>query len=113
MAQGGVEFIEALPKSPSGKILRRLLRDTEREARRAKGSSYNHEAITKKAPSPKKPGVTRIDGLSFCLQRTERFALEVKAYSRIYSILESPGAGKGLLLAMFKPSSARFLHAAS
>ncbi len=35
--KGGVEFIDAIPKSPSGKILRRLLRDKEREARRAKG----------------------------------------------------------------------------
>jgi acyl-coenzyme A synthetase/AMP-(fatty) acid ligase len=32
--KGGVEFIEVVPKSPSGKILRRLLRDKEREARR-------------------------------------------------------------------------------
>jgi ribosome assembly protein SQT1 len=31
---GGVEFIDVIPKSPSGKILRRLLRDKEREARR-------------------------------------------------------------------------------
>lgn len=31
---GGVEFIELIPKSPSGKILRRLLRDKEREARK-------------------------------------------------------------------------------
>ncbi|EME45194.1 hypothetical protein DOTSEDRAFT_71047 [Dothistroma septosporum NZE10] len=29
--KGGVEFIEAVPKSPSGKILRRLMRDKERE----------------------------------------------------------------------------------
>ncbi|PQE05573.1 putative phenylacetyl- ligase protein [Rutstroemia sp. NJR-2017a BBW] len=36
--KGGVEFIDAIPKSPSGKILRRLLRDKEREARRAKGA---------------------------------------------------------------------------
>ena len=36
--KGGVEFIDVIPKSPSGKILRRLLRDREREARRAKGS---------------------------------------------------------------------------
>ncbi|GAB1311787.1 Phenylacetyl-CoA ligase [Madurella fahalii] len=35
--KGGIEFIDAIPKSPSGKILRRLLRDREREARRAKG----------------------------------------------------------------------------
>ncbi|KAI1809901.1 acetyl-CoA synthetase-like protein [Poronia punctata] len=36
--KGGVEFIDAIPKSPSGKILRRLLKDKEREARRAKGA---------------------------------------------------------------------------
>ncbi|KAK4161471.1 hypothetical protein QBC43DRAFT_372361 [Cladorrhinum sp. PSN259] len=36
--KGGIEFIDAIPKSPSGKILRRLLRDREREARRAKGA---------------------------------------------------------------------------
>ena len=32
--RGGVEFIDEIPKSPSGKILRRKLRDQEREARR-------------------------------------------------------------------------------
>lgn len=36
--KGGVEFIDVIPKSPSGKILRRLLRDKERESRRAKGA---------------------------------------------------------------------------
>lgn len=36
--KGGVEFVDIIPKSPSGKILRRLLRDKEREARRAKGA---------------------------------------------------------------------------
>ncbi|KAK4145727.1 uncharacterized protein C8A04DRAFT_26472 [Dichotomopilus funicola] len=36
--KGGIEFIDTVPKSPSGKILRRLLRDKEREARRAKGA---------------------------------------------------------------------------
>ncbi|KAI0111081.1 hypothetical protein GGR51DRAFT_508811 [Nemania sp. FL0031] len=36
--KGGVEFIYVIPKSPSGKILRRLLKDKEREARRAKGA---------------------------------------------------------------------------
>ena len=35
--KGGVEFIEIIPKSASGKILRRLLRDREREARRKTG----------------------------------------------------------------------------
>lgn len=35
---GGVEFIEEIPKSPSGKILRRLLRDREKEKRRQAGS---------------------------------------------------------------------------
>lgn len=36
--KGGVEFIDVIPKSPSGKILRRLLRDKDREDRRAKGA---------------------------------------------------------------------------
>jgi acyl-coenzyme A synthetase/AMP-(fatty) acid ligase len=36
--KGGVEFLDAIPKSPSGKILRRLLRDKEKEARRKKGA---------------------------------------------------------------------------
>ncbi|EEP79414.1 hypothetical protein UREG_04260 [Uncinocarpus reesii 1704] len=36
--KGGVEFLDAIPKSPSGKILRRLLRDREREARRRAGA---------------------------------------------------------------------------
>lgn len=36
--KGGVEFIDVIPKSPSGKILRRLLRDKERETRRKKGA---------------------------------------------------------------------------
>lgn len=35
---GGVEFIDVVPKSPSGKILRRLLRDQEREKRRQQGA---------------------------------------------------------------------------
>lgn len=35
---GGIEFLDAIPKSPSGKILRRLLRDRERERRRASGA---------------------------------------------------------------------------
>ncbi|KAI9866334.1 MAG: hypothetical protein M1813_001456 [Trichoglossum hirsutum] len=36
--KGGVEFIDVIPKSPSGKILRRLLRDKERERRRVAGA---------------------------------------------------------------------------
>jgi acyl-CoA synthetase (AMP-forming)/AMP-acid ligase II len=35
--RGGVEFIDVIPKSPSGKILRRLLRDKERKANRKSG----------------------------------------------------------------------------
>jgi acyl-coenzyme A synthetase/AMP-(fatty) acid ligase len=31
---GGVQFIDAIPKSPSGKILRRFLRDKDRAWRR-------------------------------------------------------------------------------
>ncbi|KEF61865.1 uncharacterized protein A1O9_03436 [Exophiala aquamarina CBS 119918] len=34
---GGIEFIDVIPKSPSGKILRRLLRDKDRENRRKAG----------------------------------------------------------------------------
>ena len=33
--KGGIQFVDAIPKSASGKILRRLLRDREREARKA------------------------------------------------------------------------------
>ncbi|OKL57044.1 hypothetical protein UA08_07377 [Talaromyces atroroseus] len=32
--KGGVEFVKVIPKSPSGKILRRILRDRERERRK-------------------------------------------------------------------------------
>ncbi|KAK7536863.1 uncharacterized protein J3D65DRAFT_553518 [Phyllosticta citribraziliensis] len=36
--KGGIEFIDVIPKSPSGKILRRLLRDKEKESRRKNGA---------------------------------------------------------------------------
>lgn len=36
--KGGIEFIDVVPKSPSGKILRRLVRDQDREKRRAQGA---------------------------------------------------------------------------
>ena len=36
--RGGVEFIREVPKSPSGKILRRLIRDQEKEKLRKQGS---------------------------------------------------------------------------
>ncbi|KAJ4168523.1 hypothetical protein NW754_010441 [Fusarium falciforme] len=36
--KGGVEFIDAIPKSPTGKILRRKLREKERQERVAKGA---------------------------------------------------------------------------
>jgi acyl-coenzyme A synthetase/AMP-(fatty) acid ligase len=36
--KGGVEFVDVIPKSPSGKILRRLLRDKERVKRKAEGA---------------------------------------------------------------------------
>ena len=36
--KGGVEFIDAIPKSPSGKILRRVLKDKEKAARKAQGA---------------------------------------------------------------------------
>ena len=35
---GGVEFIDVIPKSPSGKILRRLLRDKDRADRKKQGA---------------------------------------------------------------------------
>ncbi|VUC33245.1 unnamed protein product [Clonostachys rosea] len=35
--KGGVEFIETIPKSASGKILRRMLRDLEKDTQRSKG----------------------------------------------------------------------------
>lgn len=35
---GGIEFIDVIPKSPSGKILRRTLREKERESRREMGA---------------------------------------------------------------------------
>ena len=36
--RGGVEFIDEVPKSPSGKILRRMLRDKEKEKMRKQGA---------------------------------------------------------------------------
>jgi acyl-coenzyme A synthetase/AMP-(fatty) acid ligase len=36
--KGGIEFIDVIPKSPSGKILRRLLRDREKQTRKARGA---------------------------------------------------------------------------
>lgn len=36
--KGGVEFIDVIPKSPSGKILRRLLRDKDKAERQKKGA---------------------------------------------------------------------------
>ena len=35
--KGGVTFVPEIPKSPSGKILRRLLKEKEKEARRQQG----------------------------------------------------------------------------
>ncbi|KAH8688456.1 hypothetical protein BGZ61DRAFT_533234 [Ilyonectria robusta] len=35
--KGGIEFIEVIPKSASGKILRRVLRDHEKKSRKARG----------------------------------------------------------------------------
>lgn len=35
--KGGVTFLPEIPKSPSGKILRRMLKDKERESRRQQG----------------------------------------------------------------------------
>lgn len=36
--RGGVEFIDAVPKSPAGKILRRVMRDRERAKMAAQGA---------------------------------------------------------------------------
>ncbi|KAH8656348.1 hypothetical protein BGZ61DRAFT_466857 [Ilyonectria robusta] len=36
--EGGVEFVEAIPKTASGKVLRRLLRDKEKQERMKKGA---------------------------------------------------------------------------
>ena len=36
--RGGIEFIDEVPKSASGKILRRLIRDQEREKMRKQGA---------------------------------------------------------------------------
>lgn len=36
--KGGVEFVDVIPKSPSGKILRRLLRDREKAKRKKQGA---------------------------------------------------------------------------
>jgi len=36
--KGGIEFNDVVPKSPSGKILRRLIRDQDKEKRRAQGA---------------------------------------------------------------------------
>lgn len=36
--KGGVEFIDVIPKSPSGKILRRMLRDKDKAERMKKGA---------------------------------------------------------------------------
>lgn len=35
---GGVEFVEAIPKNPSGKILRRTLRDRAQELLQKRGA---------------------------------------------------------------------------
>ncbi|KAL9124090.1 MAG: hypothetical protein Q9217_006546 [Psora testacea] len=42
-----VTFIDMIPKSPSGKILRRLLRDKDREARRQKGAKLEYRCASK------------------------------------------------------------------
>lgn len=36
--KGGIEYVDVIPKSPSGKILRRLLREKEKAARTKKGA---------------------------------------------------------------------------
>jgi len=41
---GGIEFVDAVPKNPSGKILRRVLRDQAKSSMRAKGQSTKVDA---------------------------------------------------------------------
>lgn len=36
--KGGIEFVDVIPKTASGKILRRVLRDKDREDRRKAGA---------------------------------------------------------------------------
>ena len=36
--KGGVEIVQALPKTSSGKVLRRMLRDEERQRRKRQGA---------------------------------------------------------------------------
>jgi acyl-coenzyme A synthetase/AMP-(fatty) acid ligase len=36
--RGGVEFIDAIPRNPSGKILRRLLRDQDKAKQKKQGA---------------------------------------------------------------------------
>jgi 4-coumarate--CoA ligase len=36
--RGGVCFVDSVPKSPSGKVLRRLMRERAKKERRAEGS---------------------------------------------------------------------------
>ncbi|KAG9018596.1 hypothetical protein FRB90_011264 [Tulasnella sp. 427] len=43
---GGVEFVDVIPKNPSGKLLRRFLRDRAKEIRAQRGPS--HEAVASK-----------------------------------------------------------------
>lgn len=43
---GGVEFIDAIPKNPSGKLLRRVLRDMAREMK-AKDSNSRLKLVAK------------------------------------------------------------------
>ncbi|KAF2636326.1 acetyl-CoA synthetase-like protein [Massarina eburnea CBS 473.64] len=58
---GGIEFIDQIPKSPSGKILRRFLRDIEKEKRRKAGSKLPHNSSSTHAgnkmavPNPNNP----------------------------------------------------------
>ncbi|KAK5109119.1 hypothetical protein LTR62_007481 [Meristemomyces frigidus] len=43
--RGGIEFIDEVPKSASGKILRRLIRDQEREKMRKQGAKFTPPSI--------------------------------------------------------------------
>ncbi|KAI9374605.1 hypothetical protein BJX61DRAFT_532245 [Aspergillus egyptiacus] len=51
--KGGVRFVDVVPKSPSGKILRRLLRDQEAELRRKAGAKL---FLTMSSSNPRHEG---------------------------------------------------------
>jgi acyl-coenzyme A synthetase/AMP-(fatty) acid ligase len=45
--KGGVDFVDSIPKSPSGKILRRLLRDSKNESNNKKQPENKNIILSK------------------------------------------------------------------